>query len=149
MHQRNVKVREEFKELLQNKKHDIDKAIHAIREEQKTKHQDLQKERENIRATMKKKKENEKNLFEMCKAEKANFEELEKIIQDPTFEEFDINLQKLAKKVRKASFIAHKIEKITTAVTMYDLPTIVSTLEEIKEHSIEVDPEVIAKAEEI
>ena len=74
MHQRNVKVREEFKELLQNKKHDIDKAIHAIREEQKTKHQDLQKERENIRATMKKKKENEKNLFEMCKAEKANFE---------------------------------------------------------------------------
>ena len=56
---------------------------------------------------------------------------------------------KLASIIRKNSFVLSKIEKLTNALTMFDLPIVTSTLEEIKSLSIEVDEELVHKAEEL
>ena len=44
---------------------------------------------------------------------------------------------KLASIIRKNSFVLSKIEKLTNALTMFDLPIVTSTLEEIKSLSID------------
>ena len=52
-------------------------------------------------------------------------------------------------KVKKNAYITDKIEKLNNALTIYDLPVVQSTLEEIRKEEIECDPELLEKADEL
>lgn len=52
-------------------------------------------------------------------------------------------------KVKKNAYITDKIDKLNNALTIYDLPVVQSTLEEIRKEEIECDPELLEKADEL
>ena len=58
-------------------------------------------------------------------------------------------LIKLAKLVRKDSFVSSKIEKLSNALAMYDIQAITASLDEIRNLNIELDQELVDKAEEL
>lgn len=63
--------------------------------------------------------------------------------------QIDPQLIKILEKVKKNAYITDKIEKLNNALTIYDLPVVQSTLEEIRKEEIECDPELLEKADEL
>lgn len=61
--------------------------------------------------------------------------------------QIDPQLIKILEKVKKNAYITDKIEKLNNALTIYDLPVVQSTLEEIRKEEIECDPELLDMAE--
>ena len=61
----------------------------------------------------------------------------------------DPALIKILGKVKKNAYITEKVDKLTNALTLYDLPTVTSVLEEIRNEAIEIDQELIDKADEM
>ncbi len=56
---------------------------------------------------------------------------------------------KILEKVKKNAYIGEKLEKLNTALTLFDVPVVAATMEEIKNEEIEIDPELMEKAEEL
>ena len=63
--------------------------------------------------------------------------------------EVDPILIKILEKVKKNVYITEKVEKLNTALTLYDLPTVTIVIEEIRNEAIEVDPELLERADEM
>jgi hypothetical protein len=58
-------------------------------------------------------------------------------------------LIKLAKLVRKDAFVSSKADKLTSNLNMFDVPAITACLDEIRNMNLEIDQELIDKAEEL
>lgn len=106
----------------------------------------LLKEREDLRKILNIKREKERLLLEACLNEKASVEELERLLNE---REIDENLINVGKKVLINARINGVSEKLSLAITSFDLQGIILGLEEIGKWNMGVDEELVEKAQEI
>lgn len=149
MFERNKRAKDKIKEIINENKERVVKDLQVMREQMKEKFTELIKQREEFRKKDKEVKDKERALIALCKQEKPNYEEITKFLADNSEAQIDPELIKILEKVKKNAYITDKIEKLNNALTLFDLPIVVSTLEEIRKEEIECDPELLEKADEL
>jgi len=149
MSERNKRAKDKIKEIIYENKERVVKDLQVMREQMKEKFTELIKQREEFRKKDKEIKDKERALIALCKQEKPNYEEITKFLADNAEAQIDPELIKILEKVKKNAYITDKIEKLNNALTLFDLPVVISTLEEIRKEEIECDPELLEKADEL
>jgi len=145
---RNQENREKIKEHITKGKADLIQSMAAERTEFKGKLKVLYQQRDEHRKKVQAKKEKEKQLIDIINKEKPTVEEIDKFMNDITDQDINPKLVELLGKVKKNAIILLRVENLNTSLANFDQPLCAKTLDEVKQMNLEIDVELIQKAEE-